>query len=91
MEWLSQTLTSTIFPSTSDFVAVKTITTLMYKILKLCGSRSTEENWESAFVSMRIQERPVPVAYRRNTEQLLKGCGPQTVAEEIRSDFLRIC
>ena len=35
MEWLSQTLTSKICPITSDFVAVKTITTLMYKILKL--------------------------------------------------------
>ena len=37
-------------PSTSDFVAVKTISTLMYKILKLRGSRSREENWQSAFV-----------------------------------------
>ena len=91
MEWLSQTLTSTTFPSTSDFVAVKTIRTLMHKILELCGSRSTEENWQSAFVSMRVQQRPVPVAYQRNTEKLLKGCGPQTVDEEIRSDFLRIC
>ena len=89
MEWLSQTLTSTIFPSTSDFVAVKTITTLMYKILKLRGSRSMEEKLQSAFVSMKIQQRPVPVAFQPNTEKLLKRCGPQTVDQEIQSDFLK--
>ena len=64
MEWLSQTLTSKICPSTSDFVAVKTITTLTYKILKLRGSRSREENWQRAFASMKIQQRPVPVSLR---------------------------
>ena len=61
MEWLSQTLTSKICPSTSGFEAVKTITTKCTRFWS-CGG------WQSGYSSMRTQQRPVPVSQRQNTE-----------------------
>ena len=56
------TQTSKTCPGTLGFEAFKTITTLMWKTLKLFGSRSRGEKWQNVYASARIQRRLVLVA-----------------------------